>query len=267
MYIEYVLIDNFIIDYILLSTAVYAVKVKKCRWRIALSAVLGAIYASILPLFKMPAAISLVTKTAMGIIMTAIAAKYPSAKKAIFCTALFFLITFCCGGALIAIGFLADGEVSADGIYRYTSSYPIIGIIGGALLFALAVKRALYKLYRKKNLYPFLRHVELVKGDKKIEAEAFIDSGNNLSDSLTGFPVIVISKKLAGNLLGLNGNTPLRYIKVGTVSGTDKMIIFPIDYLKIYNGGEEHIIESVMVGISKQPLNENYDVLLGPCII
>lgn len=84
VYIEYVITDNFIIDYFLLSLALKYSKAHVNKKRIALSAVIGTIAAVLMPIFNASAAIKFFIKIALAFVMIIVAAKPKSGRGYFF---------------------------------------------------------------------------------------------------------------------------------------------------------------------------------------
>ena len=81
VYIEYVLLDNLIINSVLLDFTNKTLKLKVNKFRIFLSAMLGTIVAIILPFVKLSNSILIVLKIILGICMSAILKNHKSIKK------------------------------------------------------------------------------------------------------------------------------------------------------------------------------------------
>ncbi len=269
VYIEYVILDNFVIDYLLLSAALYTLRIRRKKRRLIPAALCGTAFAALLPLFSIGAAAMLAVKLAVGLAMVLIAANYGKAKRAAAAYAVFLLFTFASGGAITGIMYMLKKDISLDSVITYSSDIPVSAIIVGCAALIWCAKRVIAKIYKKRDVYPFVRKAVIKKGDKVVETSGFIDSGNRLFDAVTGLPIVVISKALAVKLVDFTEKTDARYINLSTVGGKSRMLIFSIDYLQIYNGDEPHIIVNVMAGISPSPFKdgESYEMLLNPSII
>ena len=93
VYIEYVITDNFIIDYFLLSLALKYSKAQVNKKRIALSAAIGTIVAVLMPIFNASAAIKFFIKIALAFVMIIVAAK-PKSGRGYFLSLCLFLIFY-----------------------------------------------------------------------------------------------------------------------------------------------------------------------------
>ena len=101
VYIEYVITDNFIIDYFLLSLALKYSKAQVNRKRIAFSAAIGTIVAVLMPIFNASAALKFFIKVALAFVMIIAAAKPKSGRGYFLSLCLFLIFTVIFGGAAI----------------------------------------------------------------------------------------------------------------------------------------------------------------------
>ena len=106
VYIEYVLIDNLVIDFLLLKATFALTSIDYKRGRLFLCAFLGAIIALIYPLIHIKI-VSTLIKVLSGFLLTALAVKYKNKKSYFINTAIFFTFTFLIVDALPSFPFLS----------------------------------------------------------------------------------------------------------------------------------------------------------------
>lgn len=101
------------------------------------------------------------------------------------------------------------------------------------LLLGCLLLRAVPIVLPKPEESPRLATVDVRHGPHHLTLTALIDSGNLLRDSVTGLPVIVISRRAAMRLVQLppEGRLtyPFRLLTVRTISGTSMMTVFHPD--------------------------------------
>ena len=270
MYIEYVIIDNFIINFLLLKVSMASSRVKTSKLKLCISAGVGTVVAVVMPLFKISGAFLVLIKINLGLLMVLIAGEYLTVKKLGF-TLLFFLsYTFLSGGMIIGLFYLSGVDFIVYFSVNYNSFMPV-GI--SVLLVYLFTKLTLYlitNLLKSRDIKPFIRKCVIVISGKKFKVNGYIDSGNRLFDKNSGLPIIVASKSL---FLKLNSGEekliPKSQITVNTVNGESVMKIYAVDKLLIYNGEYANIINNVMITDSQFDFErgEEYDVLLNPSLI
>lgn len=256
VYIEYVLFDNLIIDYLLLKYTFLLTKCKSGFWRLLFCSFLGACFAIIMPLTIMPKILSIIVKLLFSICLVYSGAKFLNIKSFIFAALVFNLYTFILGGGIIGVFNVL--------CLPYDKDYSVGIIIVVAYAFIKVIHKTVLIVYKKKNVYAYVSDCEITLGETVVKTTGFLDTGNRLYDSETQNPVVLCSKKIAFELTnGLQNKINGKYLKITTAIGEDKIFVFKIDKLKIYNGDEPNIFNNIMLGISKQAFVENgYDLIL-----
>lgn len=108
--------------------------------------------------------------------------------------------------------------------------------------------------------------VILTVNGKDFHLKAFLDSGNHLSDPLTGKPVHIISKDACQKISSQISPGRLRYIPYRTIQKTTSILpVFSVKKMRI-TGESEFLIHSPLIGISEQKNfgNGKYEMLLHP---
>ena len=119
IYIEYVLIDNLVINYLILLLVKKTMKLKTNKLKMILSSLLGAVVAIILPLFDLPGLISVIVKIALGVIMLLTLTRFYKFKEFVFSFLLFLGYTlFLVGASLVTLlAFGTSLELLSQGAY------------------------------------------------------------------------------------------------------------------------------------------------------
>ena len=274
LYIEYVLADNFLVDFVLLNLTSKIVRERPRWWLVLLACAFGSAGAFVLPLFSLPIAASIAIKLAIGIIMCAIC----FAKAAMFVKFVAFLMLLVCtyalGGMTIAFIFLFTRNPLETFSASYRGTLPIGTLIFG--LFCL-ISGGLYLvryIQERRAIAPFLRNIKLILFGKTISLFGYLDSGNRLEDNQSGLPIVVVSKfsiekhfkkgVLKDNLSErekkkLNPH----YIEAKSATGNGKMLILSPEYIEIGNQKK-----SALIGISNTKFSEivSIDALFGPAL-
>lgn len=283
IYIEYVIIDNLVINSLILLCVKKTLKLKSAWWRILLSSLLGTVVAIVLPMFTIHSILLMIIKLLIGVFMTLILSKFYRLKDFIFAFLLFIAFTFLLVGACL-ITLLAFGT-SVDLLSQgaYDIAVPL-GIILLMVCFYVYLIVLLGKyLSRKRDLMPYLRTIKLYIKDKELEFQAFVDSGNKLYDSKSGLPIIILSIKgmekfyskeeVEDLVLNKGKNSSFKgvhYASYNTISGdAKKMVVFEAEKMVIKSNNKEYTTNRFMVGVSYKTFNDavKYDVLLHPSIV
>lgn len=256
VYVEYVFIDNFVIDLLLFKTTFKITGKTVSRARLIVCALLGAIFALFYPLITENIFIITAAKILFGLFLTFCAAKFSSAKDYAAFTAVFMGLTFFVGGIII-------GVFSLFGL-DYSAEYSIGLMILPVYIALSAVKRLITFFYRKKDLTGLIVSVEIVCGDKTVKIKGFFDTGNGLYADFS--PVIVVSKNAVAPLINPNFMKNAKYLQISTAVGKDKKISFKPDAVVIYSGGEKNIFNNVRVCVVNETFI-GYDAILHPALM
>ena len=267
VYIEYAVIDNLVINYLLLKTSTRCALVKTCFMRLFLSAVLGTAVAIALPLLRVGGAYLIVIKLTLGFLMVLISGDFISYKKYFFTILVFFVLTLLCGGFIIALFNLALIDYNHYFLSNYDSLMPIGLTIFLIYISTKTVVFMVVKLLKERSMRPFLRQCVVVVNKKKFTVKGFIDSGNSLYAPKSGLPIIVCSNALFEKLQQVGLRKSISSIDFDTVSGTSKMQLYLIDKLMIYNGLNVNIFNNVLIGVTPYGFNSaSYELLLHPLL-
>lgn len=255
VYIEYVLIDNFVIDFILLEAA-FAITLKKRKTgRLLFCAFLGAAIALTYPLVKVSAPLTVLLKICSGLLLTLLSQRYKSVKDYLIFSAVFFMLTFALGGTIEGIFYIFD--------LPYGSEICIATIFIPACFIVKIFIGTIKIFYKKKDISSFLYRCEITLNDNTVECVGFMDTGNGLF--IKDFPVCVIGKKTFLRLVK-NGFPKLEYLDYKTVMGKSKMPVFAASELKIYFKKEANIYYNARLGVSGGQTDE-YDLILHPALM
>lgn len=253
VYIEYVLINNFVIDFLILKT-VNLIRGKKVKnINVIFGACLGAMVSLVYPSIN-DGVISILLKIALALALVLICTDVKSLKDFYLGLVIFLLVTFFYLGVTIGILSLFNIDYQNE-IFIAISSIPIYFFSKGAVNFYNFLKTRI----RVKG---YLYECKLIFKDKTVSAVGFLDTGNGLY--YLDQPVVIIDKKIFSRLVK-NYFPKIFYISYTGVGEEKIMPAFKIDKLMIYQGDQENIIDSVTIGVARVGLD--YDVILHPSLL
>ena len=210
VYVEYVFINNLIIDYLLLKAALDLSGVKVKKLRVVLCALLGTGFALIFPLIDLPAPILSAVKVCMGLFLVLVSAKYLSRREILKTAGIFFLLTFSVGGIVTAIYGLFSVELATE--------LPVATVFIPVFIAAKLLISAVKRVVRTKKDEKLVFRVDMKSGAKTVTAKGFLDTGNALF--IEGSPAVVIDRRIFGKLLTVDpDNFTLQRVAVTTVAG------------------------------------------------
>ena len=247
VYIEYAILQNFLLDVVLLWLSCKGTKTpfRQGRWTIA--CLFGAMFAVVYPLLRLPAFLGTVLKISAGLLLCLLAFGRVKGKKewgryALFSTS-FFSLSFLFGGALNSI---AQGvSISA----MRTAVTPL-----GFLTLSIFCSYLLKKLYKKRTVWQYVYECEIASGDKSAQARGFFDSGNTATKK--GIPVCFVSPEIIFNLWG--DTMLLQGEEVGQVC--DEMCISTVSgekKIRLYKGS---------LTIKEKPIRRIKEVYFAPSV-
>ena len=182
VYIDEILILNFIIDYILLLTTSKILKIQTKKYKLLLSCLLGEL--SLITLFISLNNITLlIIKLITCALMILISFGYNDIKTFIKNIIYFYIINFFLGGTLYYF------KIEALIKYEYY-----------LLLIPLIIHIYWYFTYNLKNIFSLKYKVTVYLNNGKIlYLNGFMDTGNNLIEPYNNRKVIIINKKINEN--------------------------------------------------------------------
>ena len=273
IYIEYVIIDNLVINTLILLLTKTILHKKTSKIRIFLSSLLGTLVALVSPL--MPTVNNSILKIPLGVCMVMLAFKTESIKQLLITFLVFVICTFALGGACFGIMQAVGIDVIISNGITYNYKYPVGAVLLICTTTFVAIKNIVIYLYQKKKQERFYYDITLFVNDKKITAVAFLDTGNKLavdkkSVSIINYktfnmlyPKIDLSDILLKKQLGLKNE---KYIKIESIDGnTNTMLTFEIDKLCI----EKKETYDAKLGLSLTNFNKklNSDVIISSKIL
>lgn len=289
IYIDVVLIENLIMNYIIIYATAIVLKNKKSHLRFFLASLLGAIYTIISYTSALEVYTSIILKILLSIIIVYIAYNPQTMKKMWKDIVIFYLVSFVFGGVAFSLIYIVKPQevLMKNGLFLGT--YPLktiaLGTIVAFILIILTVKIIKTKI-SKKDMFC---DIEIKINEEVIRTKAMVDTGNLLREPITNTPVIVVEHTLLYNCMPkeilnnteniLGGDiekipkeirekymSKLKIIPFSSLGKQNGMLIgIKPDYIEIKN--EENSIrrENVIVGIYNKSLTNRgeYRALIG----
>lgn len=153
------------------------------------------------------------------------------------------------------------------GVMRFIAPLSLPGAL--ILLLGCTVMSLSARAAARPSDLPRCASVELRLGARQTTLTALVDSGNLLRDTVTGLPVIVISRRAAARLMPLppdDGLLPgMRLMNVRTISGTALMAILRPDGVRLLTGGAWQDAQA-LIGLSPDGY-EGFQALVPACLV
>lgn len=289
IYIDVVLIENIIMNYIIILATGIILKEKVKAFKVLFASFLGAVYSIVCYMNIFGIYSSIILKFILSVVIIYISYNPANIKKLMKQLLIFYLISFAFGGAAFALIYIVKPQeiLMKNGLFLGT--YPLKTIFLAAIIAFIIIITA-FKIVKtkisKKDMYCNI----LVKlNDKDVKVKAMIDTGNLLKDPLTQKPVLIIEKNSLYNVLPkqilnnleniLGGDLKkipeeiqeeylpkLKFIPFSSLGKQNGMIIgIKSEEIKILYEDNEIKKEDVVIGIYDKSLTKRgeYEALIG----
>lgn len=289
IYVDVVLFENLIMNYIILFTTSQILKNEPKHIRIILASLLGAIYSIIAYMNILDIYSKIPLKILLSIIIVYVAFNPQTVKKMWKYILFFYLVSFVFGGAAFSLIYIVKPQeiLMKNGLFlgTYPLKIAILGAIVAFITITIVFKLAKNKI-SKKDLFC---EMEICINNKKIETKTMVDTGNMLKEPITNTPVVVVEhmllyecipKEILNNLENIIGGdfsnisekikneyiSKLKLIPFSSLGKQNGMLIgIKPDYIKIKTEEKENKIENVIIGIYNKSLTKKgeYRALIG----
>ncbi len=291
VYIDVLFLTNMIINYIILSLSAKLATIKASPIRLILSAMLGAVYAVCMFFPRLSVFYSGLGKVIISLLMLTVAFKIYSIKSFIRMCLSFYLVSISLAGAILCIFYFTDwgkrlGAIYSNGILYFNLPWQMLFI--ACIVCYIFIKVASFfigrNLVRKNLILP----VKIKLGKNETEFLALLDSGNALSDPISGAPVIVVEYESIKDILSSEAKIlfetvdeknivassdileesglKIRLIPFSSL-GREKGILigFLPDEMKLLSEGKTEDLSGFTVAVYKNKLSfdKNYQALLS----
>ena len=229
VYVEYALLENFLLDGLILYLALKIARGRVRVWRLLLAAAVGAAEAIGFPLLNCTGWCAYLLKILGGILICVLAVSKGRLKTYLFTTAAFFLITFALGGLLTA-AYSFFGVEYEEGNGFLVERAPVALVLAAAGIFAVFLLKFTKYFYRYGKLQRRLAPCVLEHNGRKVKWKGLADSGNLLE--FRGEPVCVFSAKAAFALFGRDLKEAGR-LEMKTVNGARTVPVFACEKMRV----------------------------------
>lgn len=289
IYIDVVLIENLIMNYIILLATGVILKNKIKHIRLIIAGLIGAIYSILTYVITIGIYSNFFFKLLLSVMMIYVAFNPQNVKNMWKALISFYLTSFVFGGAAFALIYIVKPQeiLMRNGLFLGT--YPLknvllAGIIG--FLIIITTFKIVKTKITKKDIY---KEIKIYIDEKVIKINAMLDTGNMLKEPITGVPVIIVEKSilyellpkelldninqiLGGDLENISENikekylNKLKFIPFSSLGKQNGMILgIKPDYIEIIE--EQNISKSknMIVGIYEKSLTKDgrYRALMG----
>lgn len=201
IYIDIVLLENLIMNYIILYATAIILKIKVKNLRLILASLLGALYVIISYISNIEVYSNIILKLILSIIIVYISFNSPNIKSLGKELLIFYMTSFVFGGAAFALIYIVKPQdiLMKNGLFLGT--YPLKTIILGTIIAFIIIVTAFKMVKSKITKKDMFCEIEIQFNNDIINAKAMIDTGNLLKDPITNIPVVILEHTLLYNYM------------------------------------------------------------------
>ena len=273
VYVDVLLVVNLIVDFFLLKITFKLLKTDPKPIRVLISSGIGAISSLYIFFPESTAFINITYQLIIGSLIMLTALGFKSLKYFLRSVAVFFIVTCVYGGIMTALWQVLKpkGMIINNSVVYFNIS-PVV------LIVSTAVGYFLYLFLSKILVLPSKTAKKctlmLYALGKSVGLTGIIDTGNSITDILSGSEIIIVDKAVAVSLLGTENflsdpvyATRYRTIPCETVTGRSLLEGFRCDMGEIRFEDKVISLTNPIIAISKTPIKENYSAILNPKIL
>lgn len=227
VYIDLIFAANLLIDGILLWLTGWLVKLKMSWWRLAFSALVGALYVVMMFVPELSFLYTFLIKFGLSLFMLWIAFGFRSLQSYLRSLGAFYIINFAAAGGILGIHYLlqSSGDIwngimfTASGGHAYRLQIGF-GFVLVMIPLVLVCFRAVHSSrIRREQLESYIGEVIVEIDGVTVSCPGLLDTGNRLCDPLTRIPVMVMEASI------WEGYLPASWKGRLTQDGADRLLL------------------------------------------
>ena len=273
VYVEQVLIDNFLLTYILLLTSYHLIKYNYSKLSLVLASTFSCILALVFPLVNVFGVWLVIFKLCCGYIIIFIAGAKLQFKRQIKLYLSFLFATAFYAGVYFALNYALFNSFDVN--------FVPIGFFACIIFILAKITLKTLKKYSSPWFCDNVFDFELIIKNKKLKFSAFLDTGNMLFDNITGLPIIIVEFNTISQILNKKEKLcllscsktclmfdGLHYTSYACLKGEEKLITFKPCAVYIFYKGKKTKVDC-MVGVSTNRLFtcSNYQAIFGQSVL
>lgn len=260
IYVDVLFIINFFITFLLVLMTGRLLKQNDRLIRFTVASAIGGAYSLVILIDDLSVLVSVIGKLIAAFLIVLVAFGMKNIKRYLKSVLVFFFSNLVLLGIMVGIWFIFKPPgvvINNTTVYFDVSAKVLLISALIAYVFSVLVIRIYNKTTAKKEIFD----LTIEKNGRTTHLFAFADSGNNLSEPFTSYPVIIAKKSLFEN------EKEERVIPFETVGGEGILGAFKPDRVTIKTSGESIDVENVYIALSDHLNNDDYSAVLNPKII
>ena len=257
IYADVLFIINFFITFLLLQLTEKLCKRNERLWRMVLASFFGGAYSLVILVDELAPAVSWLGRLATAFVIILIAFSRQSFKCLIKETAIFFLSNFILLGLVVGLWLLLKpaGVVINNSVVYFNVSAKTLLI---SALTAYVISVVALRIYNSKLAKNRLYEVTVFIGENRTRFFALADSGNNLREPFSDYPVIVADKAL------FEGASCTRVVPFSSIGGEGLLQAFKPDSVTVSAADKTYRLSNIYIALSDGVKRGEYGGILNP---
>jgi stage II sporulation protein GA (sporulation sigma-E factor processing peptidase) len=235
IYLDVVLIENFIVDLFLLSITFNVIRVEVKNKKLLFSALIGAIYTMVMIFPKLSFFSLMPIQICVAYFMNFIIMGKERWVMAIKATGVFFLASVTLSGICFYLAELKNSYSFSNGFS--INNFSLKSLIVALMIIYIIYFRAISYFRERLLISNFTFDVEIIIDDIKYVVKGFLDTGNELREPITNLPCIIIEERLFCNYKF--NEDKVYYINYSAIGFKGNLKGFKVDKVRIRGEGKD----------------------------
>ena len=257
VYIELVILDNFIITYYIVKCVYSILKRNMNKLRVIIGSLVGTAVTLVYP-FISDSVISILAKISLYFLLCIIF--FCRQEKFIVASGLFLLVTVSFGGIVVMLSYIIKGDfISAisENYYGFPLSVVVLGCVMGYKI----IKKISIAINKMSSKIKYGCEFSVIINKKSVRMYGLIDTGNFAIDKKSGLPIVLMPIKSIlkilprDKLIEILSDNCQDKAEIITALGKEKICLIKPDKFILYLDGCENKIVEVMIGVSITKIN------------
>ena len=268
MYIEFVIVDNFVLTYLAGCAATRLCHNKVNVWRLITASVVGTAVAVFYPFINNVAA-SFAVKLGLWVLLSIIL--FFKSPRAVLGAVMFLGCTFALGGACYAVELCLCG---GKNVGEFIAKYPICLVMLCGVIMYIAMRYCIGRMRVACAREPYEFVTEISVFDTTVKFKAFLDTGNCVFDGRSGLPVVItdidrFTDKLNGDaaVKFAKALPKLRTITASTPAGETAIYLVQPKAITVYSDRHGHKINAMVGLVGGKRFCAYHEMLLCPAVM
>ncbi|HHV38789.1 MAG TPA: sigma-E processing peptidase SpoIIGA [Tepidimicrobium sp.] len=204
IYIEYLLIENIIVNLIILYVTKGITRTETSKFRIFIAALIGSLYTLVAFFPPLQFMVKFSIKFSISVLMIILAFNPARLKLFLKQISAFYMVSFAFAGSVIGIFYILNNSLNFTN-FSFNSQEQLVKFLVIGIALAIILIKYILSFHRGRfSRERCITNMIIELNDQKVELLALIDTGNSLKEPISQLPVVIVEYgALKGILPGL----------------------------------------------------------------